>query len=107
MDTPDTVENPEADQKTRRKSPPPVEPRVEPAPVTEPTQPSTQPEGPVPGWLRYTGQTAAVFLDLGGEITPGAVVHPDNASLSERLLERGDFEAAEPPASDAFTGTAH
>ncbi|MGW7001431.1 hypothetical protein ACWGCW_01040 [Streptomyces sp. NPDC054933] len=105
MDSTDSTETSNS-KRAPRKSPPPVEqaaPEPEQATV-DPPEP--KPSGPAPEWLRYTGQTATVFLDLGGEIEPGQVVRPRDADLVGLLLDRVDFEAAAAP-SDAADGTAN
>ncbi|MER6350672.1 hypothetical protein ABT186_02150 [Streptomyces sp. NPDC001634] len=107
----DSTDSPD-EKKTRspRRTPPPVQ-QAAPEPETQDAPPAEEkPPAPAPEWLRYTGQTPAVFMDLGGEIEPGQVVRPGDASLAEVLLKRSsprDFEPAEAPAPDADRGTAN
>lgn len=103
--TPETTGT-EAAAKPRRKA---LAPPAVPAPQ-EPEQTAAaapaRDAAPTPEWIRYTGQTPVVFMDLGGEIEPGQTVKPSSARLAGLLLARGDFEAAVAPAhDDGATGT--
>lgn len=103
-------ETPEAAPKLprRKASATQAESAVPPVPEPAAADAPTPPEAPAPEWLRYTGQTATVFMDLGGEIEPGQIVRPRDAALAELLLQRSDFEPAEAPTPAAASdGTAN